>query len=553
MASTCKNCGQGFEITHDDLAFYDKVSPVIAGQKFSIPVPSHCPDCRRQQRLAFRNEWKLYHRKCDKTGKQIISIYSPGKPYTVYDQAVWWSDAYDPLAYGRDYDFGKPFFEQFAALNAAVPKSAIQNANSENCDYTNYSAENKNCYLVVGGLGAEDCFYCYRVFYSSDCVDCYDVFKCQHCYECLESSVLNNCVSCRNCHNSSDLFLCENCTGCSDCFGCANLRNQKFHIFNTAFLEADYRKKVAELRANLTDKVKSDIRALQAAVPHRYAQIVQCENSTGDQLLECKNCRDCYTLKHSQDCSDGIIGENNRDCGDCNFFDNCELQWNSTNNEKNYHVLSCMLVWYCKETFYCMNSFNSHDLFGCSGMKKHAYCVLNKQYTEEEYSRLVPKIIESMKAVGDFGNFFPIALSPFGYNETVAHDYFPLVKTEVLKRGWRWFDEENAQQHYLGPKIETPSTIEEVGDDVTQKILTCEVTGKPYKIIPQELAFYRTMKLPLPRRSPEQRHKDRLALRNPYRTWQQSCAKCAKKVETTYAPDRPEIVYCEECYLSTVY
>lgn len=31
------------------------------------------------------------------------------------------------------------------------------------------------------------------------------------------------------------------------------------------------------------------------------------------------------------------------------------------------------------------------------------------------------------------------------------------------------------------------------------------------------------------------------------------CAKCATQIQTSYSPDRPEIVYCEQCYLKEVY
>jgi hypothetical protein len=57
---------------------------------------------------------------------------------------------------------------------------------------------------------------------------------------------------------------------------------------------------------------------------------------------------------------------------------------------------------------------------------------LNRQYTKEEYELLVPKIIEKMMSDGEWGEFFPAILSPFGYNETVAQEYFPLTREELL-------------------------------------------------------------------------------------------------------------------------
>jgi Zn ribbon nucleic-acid-binding protein len=58
-----------------------------------------CPECRQQRRLSFRNERNLYKRDCDATGKSIISIYSPDKPYKVYNQDFWWSDNWDAMDY----------------------------------------------------------------------------------------------------------------------------------------------------------------------------------------------------------------------------------------------------------------------------------------------------------------------------------------------------------------------------------------------------------------------------------------------------------------------
>jgi len=99
-----------------------------------------------------------------------------------------------------------------------------------------------------------------------------------------------------------------------------------------------------------------------------------------------------------------------------------------------------------------------------------------------------------------------------------------------------------------------------------------------FRIIPEELQFYRRMNLPLPRLCPNCRHYERLAQRNPLKLWHRSCAcggrksqapntksqyentakyqhgeaPCPNEFETTYSPERPEIVYCEQCYQSEV-
>src|SRR3989344_4452282 len=105
MQHQCTQCSAPFEITDSDLAFYETVSPAFNGKKELIPPPTLCPDCRVQRRMAWRNDRTFYHRKCDLTGKQIISIYPENSPLTVYHQSGWYSDKWDPMTYGQEFDF----------------------------------------------------------------------------------------------------------------------------------------------------------------------------------------------------------------------------------------------------------------------------------------------------------------------------------------------------------------------------------------------------------------------------------------------------------------
>jgi hypothetical protein len=93
-----------------------------------------------------------------------------------------------------------------------------------------------------------------------------------------------------------------------------------------------------------------------------------------------------------------------------------------------------------------------------------------------------------------------------------------------------------------------PADIKDIPDDILNWAVECEVTSKPFRIIKQELDFYRKHSLPIPRRHPDQRHLDRMSLRNPRRLYDRSCDKCGVDIRTTYSPDRSEIVYCEGCY-----
>lgn len=183
------------------------------------------------------------------------------------------------------------------------------------------------------------------------------------------------------------------------------------------------------------------------------------------------------------------------------------------------------------------------------------FCIFNKQYSKDEYEKLVPKIIENMILSKQWGEFFPISISPLGYNETVAQEYFPLKKEKSIERGWKWNDYEPPL-----PKVaktidatELPDSIDDIPDDILNWAVVCAATKRPFKIIKQELDFYRKINLPIPCLHPDERHKRRMALRNPRKLWNRECSTCQKPIETSYAPDRPETVVCEECYLKEVY
>ncbi len=560
MTPSCTNCGQTFEITSEDLAFLDKLSPIIGGKKQDLPAPAFCPMCRRQRRYAFRNERNLYHRKCAKTGKQIISQFA-NPDVKVYLNSEWWSDSWNGLDFGRDVDFSRPFFDQLQELRLAVPHPCVANDSSNvNSDYANQTGYLKNCYLLFDSDYDDSCLYLQSGKHCVSCTDSLLLFHCELCHDCIDCSHCYRCVYLQDCENCSDSYFLRDCKGCKWCFGCSGLRNKEYCMFNEVLPKDEYLKRIAAFRL-ATDSgmkhAKEQIRAWFLKHPVKEHHNVSAEGSTGDYLANTQNLFRCFDCKDARDCRYCTsVSDNATDCMDYDIFGfNAELLYDViTSGYNTSRVLFSFDCWSgVHDLLYCDTCPHSSYLFGCVGLKKNKYCVLNKQYTKEEYEELVPKIIAHMRKTGEWGHFLPIEKSFFGYNETAADQHFPLTRKEVEKRGWRWFEEPEKKDQYLGPPAAIPDDIADVSDDILKQILLCEATGKPYKIIPQELTFYREMQLPIPRLCPERRHQERFEDRNPRRLWERTCAKCQKPITTSYSPDRPEIVYCEECYLATVY
>jgi len=547
--TTCKQCSTDFEITDEDRKFYEAIG---------VSEPTLCPDCRMQRRLAWRNERSMYRRKCDLTGKSMVSFYHPESPYTVYFHEEWWSDKWDPLEYGQDFDFNRPFFEQFDELLKKIPHMSMMITHGENSDYCPYTVRYKNCYMCLSGVVGEDIYYSYWTNDCRDCVDCYACFRCEQCYECIQCINLYNCIFCKDSDNSSDLAFCLNCDGCKNCIGCYGLRHKEYYIFNKKASKEEYEKLYQTICSSPAElqKMLQKFKEHVLRYPQRALQMVNVENCTGDHLLNCRNAHECYLSEGLEDCAYcWNIPQGAKDSQDILYAPKSELAYNCLSSVNAYHCISNVNCWDVKNTFYSFECFYSNGCLGCSGLRQKKYCILNKQYNKEEYEALKAKIIEHMKSTGEWGEFFPIPLSPFAYNETITLDFFPLTEEQVLEKGWKWshFKPPAPEAEKVIPAQRLPDSTEDIPEDILNWAIECEKDGRLFKLIPQELKFYRQKGLPVPHFCFNCRHLRRHAERNPRKLYNRTCDKCQKSIQTTYSPDRPEKVYCEECYLKFVY
>lgn len=562
VAVICRNCNQEFLVEDVDLGLYEKISPVFNNEKFLIPPPTFCPQCRQQRRWAVRNENKLYKRKCDFSGEMMISLYSADKPFKVYKEEIWWSDKWDPLDYGRGFDSKQSFFEQIKDLQLAVPRREMhQDGTNQNCEYTTFGMSNKDCYLAFA------CFYCKEVFYSSLCgfvnnsFDCFMTMESELSYECVDCRKCYECFYCKDCIGCSDSYLMDDCRNCQHCIGCKNLRNKEYHIYNKPVTKEEFENYKKNIYGKNLLKEKGKFDRWKLKFPYPYAHIVQSENSSGDYLEQAKDCHNCYDIvlkaencRHCQSSS-----WNNKDMIDCTMTGkNSELLYEMTAVLTSYHSAFNNFCRFVKDVYYSNMVSNCENCFGCIGLNYKKYCIFNRQYTKEEYDELVPRIIEHMKGIGEWGEFFPIQIAPFAYNETLAQEYYPLTKEAALVKGYQWKNVDVAE--YQPATFKLTADLNEISDSIVKEILVCSECKKNYRIIAQELAFYRSYRLAVPGKCQECRHKSCIALRNPRRLWAEKCFKCNKEIKTSYAPVQGseidgggKILYCESCYLKEIY
>jgi hypothetical protein len=548
---TCQNCKKDFVIDVDDFSFYEKMQ---------VPAPIYCPKCRFQWRALWRNEMHLYNRKCGLCGKSILAMYHPESPYTVYCQDCWTSDKWDPMSYAQNYDSARPFFEQMGELLKKVPKAGIF-ASSDvgpnfNSEYANFGGALKDCYLVFNSGNLENCAYSRGLTYCNDVFDGYYGEKIEGGYEIINTNNSADVVYTQNISGCVSCWYMYSCSGCQNCFGCVNLRNKSYHILNQPCSKEDYDKRIKEIKGSYVkaEEFKKEFENLILRLPHRENNNLKSVNSSGEYIVESKNCQNCFEAITCEDSSYLFSNKYVKDCYDLiGHGRKSELLLEGVAVGTSQRVVGSWWTTTSHDVFYSFGLRSCEECFGCDSLRNAKYCILNKQYSQEEYKQIKETIIKELKEKKLFGLYFPPTIAPFAYNETIGQDNIPITKEDAQKLGYKWQDNLQMTKGKETIKIgETPDNIKDVPDSIIKDVFACETCGRNYKIIQSELAFYKKMNLPLPRKCFFCRHTNRIRRRGPMEIYDRHCAKCNKPIRTTFAPDRPEIVYCEQCYQQEV-
>ncbi|MES3032045.1 MAG: hypothetical protein V4699_02255 [Patescibacteria group bacterium] len=569
---SCQKCEKEFAIETDDKNFYEMMQ---------VPMPTFCPECRFQRRLTFRNDRTLYKRACELCKKEVISVYRPDGGVKIACQKCWWGDDFDTTQYGRDYDFSKSFFEQYKEMLREVPLIAnfvVDESRMVNSPYNNMVLDLRNCYMMFDSDFNEDCSYGSETENSRTCFDTNIIKKSEMCYESVN---LINCYRAFysvDCENSSDIYFCRDCNSCMDCFGSVNLRNKNYYIFNQPMgNKENYLAKLAELglssRKNVTE-LKKQVGEIWASGITKFMHEKQNTGVAGDYIYNSKNVKDSWmvyegwNLRYCQYC----VAPNVKDSYDYTQFGNKAERYYEVFQGGNGGSNIRFSWWPVNENTkidYSMHVMTSHDLFGCVGLRGKSYCILNKQYSKEEYEILREKIITQMKEIPYvdkkgikyfFGEFFPSELSPFAYNETTANEFFPLTPEKAVENGFIWYKRLERTYKPTITSENIPDNFSEIPPSITSEILEC-INSKvglddcttAFRVTENEVGFYKRFNLPLPDKCPNCRHRARLQFRTVPRFHTAICANegCGKEILTAYADETPNL-YCKECYLQAV-
>ena len=542
-------------------------------KKMQVPAPTFCPECRSQRRLAFLNIFGLYQRPCDLCKKDTISIYPRDASYTVYCTSCWWPDQWDPMAYGRDYDFSWPFFVQFNDLLREVPLMAlkIDTPTLVNSFYNNFAGNSKNAYLLFMTDFVENSVYGFYLNHSNEVWDSSAIVSSELCYDSMHSYKNSRCVGLRSqVTDSVDCAFLKDSFNCQNCFASANLRNKQYYIFNRPYSKDDYFKEVARWDLgsyHVYQEVKKLAEEHWRKFPPKPAQEEFSVNSSGSHVFRSRNCTRCFEVTGGEDSKYlfWLLDPSTKDCYDISTWgNNLSSSYDCCNVGENSSGLK-----FCVSTGinmlhaeYSIDSLSGTNIFGCISVRKGEYVILNKLYPKEEYAKMRERIIRHMSEMSykdkkgrmyAYGEFFPAELSPHAYNETVANNFFPLSKEETAENGYRYRETEVRKHDVTIKAADIPDHIKDANDSVLNEVLPCGKCERGFKIIPAELKFLRERNFPLPRECPFCR------IGNKFAQWVKDlrllprvCNRCGAHFETKYTEAEAPIVYCKQCYQQEV-
>lgn len=542
------------------------------------------------RRMIWRNERFLFKRKDSLKNNDIFSGFPETVKATIYHLEDWWSDNWDPMSYGKDYDFSRPFFDQFKELLYSVPWPAKSVMNMVNSEYCEQAGNLKNCYLCFGGDSMENSAYVNRGWNAKDAFDLYETRHTELSYDSYMADEAYQVFYSVNIEECTDIWFSRNMVGCTNCFGCVNLRNKSYHIFNQPYSKEEYKNFMDGLNLGSYQTVvemKKKAHELWKKNPMRFTLAIQVQNSTGEHIERSKNLKYCYSIHEGQNLAycqflEPAISDS-YDYSDWGMGAS-EMYESQTCGYETSRLKFCYESWPSSQNLeYTVFTRSSSDLFGCVSLKKKQYCILNKQYTKEEYFALREKIIAQMSEmpftdkqgrVFKYGEFFPTEFSPFAYNDTIAQDFFPLTKKEALAKGFAWRDVEAKEYQTTKTAAELPDDIKNVDEGILKELIQCDSCKKAYRVIQAELDFLKRINIPLPRLCPSCRYMERFKFVNPPKLWLAKCmckgkqgmndgshiaydnavphfhgeGQCPNEFETSYKPGRPELIYCETCY-----
>lgn len=293
---------------------------------------------------------------------------------------------------------GQMFIDELQKLIYSLPKPPTITPHCENSEYGNNISYCKNVYFGF------DSDYCNNSLYIADSARCDDVIDCDYavdsqlCYECVDPFKAFNCDYLNYCAHIRDSSYCEWCWQSHDLFGCVNLIGKSFCVFNRQLTPKQYKEATTNYKKWPAEKILKVVADLKKRYPVTQTIEAYNENTTyGNYIHYNKNCYMCFDAAKDENCSYLYDSFYSKMCLDMTYTLSSQLSYEAISS---FTLFNCDYAMYsknCQDSSYIFNCLNVKNCLGCVSLAHKQYCILNKQFSKEEYEQLSRNILSVLR------------------------------------------------------------------------------------------------------------------------------------------------------------
>ena len=589
----CIYCGENFIIT-------DLEEELL--QKYRFKNPEHCPTCNFKILNSYINDKHLYNRIDSQSWKKIISIFSEDFDWKVIDAKDYRNFIVDDWGFYFKKEIWENIFSDFFELNKIFPHSArLIYPGLENSDFSSHVGWSKNLYLSYCVFAnCEDIFYSFRVLgWCKNIFSSYNIVWSSNIYNSANVSNSFN-ISYSECIvNSSNLLYCSDINNSSNCIFSFNQVNSKYKIFNKQYSKEEYKKIEKEIIEKIKNKKEFNV-LLNNYKNFQKNELVKeslslnnNEKVIWDTVYNSKNSFNVFTGNSLENCVNIMTSWVSSDDKIINIINSIELWWNCENAiwSNNFWInaynifFSFWVAEKSKNIYYSVDIESCEEMMFCVWLKNKKYCILNKQYEKQEYFEKKEEIINKLIIENKWWDSLWLEFKKFPYNDTLSYDYFKInkiinfdksetivdensnwtitiledkfISKAILDLGWekkidiifRTKNKEiNIPENANTILSKNLPNIDDVNSDILKKVIICEISWRPFRIIEQELEFLKKKGFPLPKIHHELRIEKLVNSRPFWQLFIQKCDKCWEDTPSIFKQKPEYKTYCESCY-----
>ena len=524
-----------------------------------VPPCKYSSLTRQKIMTAHFNSGQWWYNKHAETGKPIITSSHPSTGVKVLNDEEWFDRDFQSI--NQEIDFDRSFFDQMYELKLKVPVSATRNFEKPENSICLASYGDQNSYFVAASK-SKDTFFSIVALDTESSNMVYNSQAITNSSHVIHSERIFNCQfvsESRDCMNSDFIFDCRNC---EYCFGATSKRNKKYLWFNEQLTQTEWEKRRAEVdlgsrQVSTEYKEQYDQLVAKAVWPENFNEKV--ENSTGEYLTEVTDCEMVYFANggaRNEYHTTWSMGktENNSFCANPSGSQYSYLS--SAINSCNKALFSIWTV-RSQNVEYCQDCYDCEDCFACVGLRHKRFCILNKQYSEDEYWDQVDKIKCAMLDSSEYGEPMSGRFTVGYFMESGSVRYFQSDREFGEKIGAHLFDpntndaigEELMKSMDVTDANNAPDSCDDL-DGWVWKVLYDSGYNRRYAYLPSEVDLYKRLRIAPPVEHHVKRVYDFVQGSNNGVFKDSQCVQCGKKVMVSTNPKFPNRkIYCKKDYL----